>query len=249
MIKAIHIEDEPRNQALLQSLIASHCADSVTIVGAAGSIQEGYDLIKKERPQLVYLDIELNQGNAFELLEKVQQNMGIQFEIIFITAFNEYAIKAFKQNAVDYILKPISTEELRNATAKAVEKITYTKAGQNILAVLNQFKQENTVTKIGLPVSDGLFFVKTDEIIRVEAKGNYTQVYLLESKNIIATKKLKDIECLLPAPHFIRVHNSWIVNNKHLKKYYRGKSSYLEMDDGSTVPVSIRKKGGFLDMV
>lgn len=249
MIRAIHIEDEPRNQALLQSLIASHCADSVTIVGTAGSIQEGYDLIKKERPQLVYLDIELNQGNAFELLEKVQQNMGIQFEIIFITAFSEYAIKAFKQNAVDYILKPISTEELRNATAKAVEKITYTKAGQNILAVLSQFKQENTASKIGLPVSDGLFFVKTDDIIRVEAKGNYTQVYLVEDKNIIATKKLKDIECLLPVPHFIRVHNSWIVNNKHLKKYYRGKSSYLEMDDGSTVPVSIRKKGDFLDMV
>lgn len=249
MIRAIHIEDEPRNIALLQSLITTHCSHTVTMVGNAVNLQDGYELIKKEKPQLVYLDIELNQGNAFELLEKVKNTIGIKFEIIFITAFSEYAIKAFKQNAIDYILKPISTDELKQATAKAAEKITYTAAGQNILTVLNQLRQDAVVFKIGLPVTNGLHFVNADEIIRVEAKGSYTIVYLLQGKTITCTKTLKDIEELLPSPQFIRVHNAWIVNNKHLKKYYRGKSSYIEMEDGATVPVSIRKKGDFLDMV
>lgn len=249
MIRAIHIEDEPRNIALLQSLITTHCSHTVTLVGNAANLQDGYELIKKEKPQLVYLDIELNQGNAFELLEKIANTIGIQFEIVFITAFSEYAIKAFKQNAIDYILKPISTDELKQATAKAVEKITYTTAGQNILAVLSQLKEDAAKSKIGLPVSNGLHFVNAADVIRVEAKGSYTVIYLLQGKTITCTRTLKDIEVLLPSPQFIRVHNAWIVNNKHLKKYYRGKSSYIEMEDGAIVPVSIRKKGDFLDMV
>jgi len=249
MIRAIHIEDEPRNIALLQSLIATHCAQQVTLVGNAANLEDGYALIKNENPQLVYLDIELNQGNAFELLEKVKNTIGIRFEIIFITAFSEYAIKAFKQNAVDYILKPVSTDELKQATAKAVEKITYNNAGQNILAVLNQLKQNTTITKIGIPVTNGLHFVNADDIIRVEAKGSYALIYLLGGKNITCSKSLKEIENLLQGQQFIRVHSSWTVNSKHLKKYFRGKSSYIEMEDGSTVPVSIRKKGDFLDWV
>jgi two-component system, LytTR family, response regulator len=249
MIRAVHIEDEPRNIALLQSLITTHCSHSVTLVGNATNLQDAYELVKNEKPQLVYLDIELNQGSAFELLERLQQTIGIHFEIIFITAFSEYAIKAFKQNAVDYILKPISTDELKQATARAVEKITYTNAGQNIMAVLNQFRQEAGIFKVGLPVTAGLHFVNTDDIMRVEAKGGCAVIYLTEGKTITCTKTLKDIEELLPAPQFIRVHNAWVVNNKHLKKYYRGKSSYIEMEDGAAVPVSIRKKGDFLDMI
>ena len=249
MIRAIHIEDEPRNIALLESLITTHCAHQVTLVGNAANLEDGYTLIKNENPQLLYLDIELNQGNAFELLEKVKNTIGIRFEIIFITAFNEYAIKAFRQNAVDYILKPVSTDELKEATTKAVEKITSSNAGQNIIAVLNQFKQNALITKIGIPVSNGLHFVNADDIIKVEAKGSYAIIYLVNSKTITCSKSLKEIENLLQGQQFIRVHSSWTVNSKHLKKYFRGKNSYIEMEDGSTVPVSIRKKGDFLDWV
>ena len=249
MIRAVHIEDEPRNIALLQSLIDTHCSHSVTLVGNAGNLQNSYELIKNEKPELVYLDIELNQGNAFELLEKIQNTIGIHFEIIFITAFNEYAIKAFKQNAVDYILKPVSTDELKQATARAIEKINYTNAGQNILAALNQLKQNTTVAKLGIPVSNGLQFIHADHIVRIEAKGSYTIIYLLDGKTITCSKSLKDMENLLLGQQFIRVHSSWTINSKHLKKYFRGKNSYIEMDDGSTVPVSIRKKGDFLDLV
>src|SRR5881392_794596 len=113
MIRAIHIEDEPRNIELLRSLITTHCSDTVMLVGNAANLPDAFKLIKNEKPQLVYLDIELNQGNAFELLQRVQDDIGIDFEIIFITAFNEYAVKAFRQNAVDYLLKPVSTTELK----------------------------------------------------------------------------------------------------------------------------------------
>jgi two-component system, LytTR family, response regulator len=249
MIRAIHIEDEPGNVALLQSLVTTHCADIVTIISNAANLQDAFNLIKVEKPQLVYLDIELNNGNAFELLEKVENTIGIQFEIIFITAFNEYAIKAFKQNAIDYILKPISTAELKLATQKAAEKITYTAAGKNVLALLNQLKQNAPTSKIGLSVADGLHFINPDDIIRIEAKGSYTVFYLVNGKSITCTQSLKDIEELLPTPQFIRVHNSWVVNSKQLKKYYKGKDSYIEMEDNSIVPVSLRKKGDFLDMM
>jgi two-component system, LytTR family, response regulator len=249
MIKAIHIEDEPGNIALLQSLITTHCAHLVTITGNAASLEDAFNLIKVEKPQLVYLDIELNSGNAFELLEKLKNTIGIQFEIIFITAFNEYAITAFKQNAVDYILKPISTAELKQATLKAVEKITYMSAGKNVMALLSQLKQNTPIAKIGLPVTDGLQFVNPDDIICIEAKANYSVIYLINTRTITCTQSLKDIEKLLPTPQFIRVHNSWVVNSKQLKKYYKGKDSYIEMEDSSIVPVSLRKKGDFLDMM
>jgi two-component system, LytTR family, response regulator len=249
MIRAVHIEDEPGNVALLQSLVTAHCADMVTIIGNATNLHDAFNLIKNAKPQLVYLDIELSQGNAFELLEKLKDTIGIQFEIIFITAFNEYAIRAFKQNAVDYILKPVSTAELKQATQKAVDKITYTTAGQNVLALLSQLKQNTPTAKIGLPVADGLHFVNPDEIIRVEAKASYSIIYLINTKSITCTQSLKEIEELLPTPQFIRVHNSWLVNSKQLKKYYKGKDSYVEMEDNSVVPVSLRKKGDFLDMM
>jgi two-component system, LytTR family, response regulator len=245
----VHIEDEPGNVALLQSLVTAHCADIVTIIGNATNLQGAFNLIKTENPQLVYLDIELNQGNAFELLEKVKNTIGIKFEIIFITAFNEYAIKAFKQNAVDYILKPISTAELKQATQKAVEKITYTAARQNVLTLLSQLKHNTVVAKIGLSVAGGLHFINPDDIVRIEAKGSYAVIYLVTGKSIICTQALRDIEDLLPTPQFIRVHNSWLVNSKQLKKYYKGKDSYIEMEDNSIVPVSLRKKSDFLDMI
>lgn len=247
MIRAIHVEDEPGNIAVVRNLVSKHCASSVDLIGSATNLPEAYDLIKTEKPQLVYLDIEINQGNAFELLDKLNETIGINFEIIFITAFNDYAIKAFRQNAVDYILKPISTAELTHATLKAVEKINSAKQTQNILALLNEIKQNTNTSKIGLPVVDGLEFVHDEDIISIEAKGSYAVVHLVGGSKLTCSKTLKDIETLLPVTKFLRVHNTWIINNSHLKKYYRGKNSYMEMDDNSTVPVSVRRKGDFLD--
>jgi len=244
MIRAVHIEDEPGNIKLLESLINTHCAEMVTLVGNARNIKDAIALIKETEPQLVYLDIELNQGNAFEMLEELGE---INFEVIFITAFNEYAVRAFRINAIDYLLKPISIIELKEATKKAVGKISQTITGnQNLLKSLKSVKADFGAHKIGLPVSDGLLFINSEEIIRINAKGSYTIIYLVNNKKITCPKNLKFLEQMLPETFFLRVHHSWIINLKYLKKYYRGKNGYMEMEDGSTVAVSIRKKGKFL---
>jgi len=246
MIRAVHIEDEPRNIELLASLIETHCSHQVTLVGNAKNIPDAINLIKNTHPQLVYLDIELNKGNAFELLEQLKE---IDFQVIFITAFDQYAVKAFRHNAVDYLLKPISISELKEATTKAVEKIDHSSINTNILDTLKELKLNISNQKIGVPVQDGVVFVNADEIIRCEANGSYSTFYLTNKKTVITTKSLKDIESLLSFSNFVRVHNSWIINTNYIRKYYRGKNSYAEMEDGSVVTISLRKKGDFLSFL
>lgn len=249
MITAVHIEDEPRNVELLENLIKANCNDMVTLVGNAGNTRDAITLIRNKKPQLVYLDIELNRGNAFELLETLHKNDELDFQVIFITAFNEYAVKAFRYNAVDYLLKPISIDELKEATSRAFNRISQAPDNENLLTALHQLRTNINIAKIGLPVADGILFIKTDEIVRMEAKGSYTILYLADGKKITSTKNLKDFETILPEGIFFRVHHSWIINLKFLRKYYRGKNSYMEMEDGSTVSVSIRKKSKFLDFL
>lgn len=246
MIKAIHIEDEPRNIELLETLLEDHCAGDVTLVGNAKNIPDAIKLIQKTKPDLVYLDIELNNGNAFQLLEQLTD---VSFQVIFITAFNEYAVKAFRHNAVDYLLKPISISELKEATAKAIDKINNSSANTDIIKALKELKSNFSHNKIGLPVTDGVIFINKDEIVSCEAKGSYTTVFLENKKKITCSKTLKELEQLLTEFNFIRVHNSWIINTKFLKKYYRGKNSYMEMEDGSTVAISFRKKGEILSFL
>jgi len=246
-IKAVHIEDEPRNVELLKELVKEHCPE-VEIAGTAKNVPGALELIRTLRPQLLYLDIELNNGNSFELLEQLK-NTKPDFQVIFITAFNEYAVKAFRYNAVDYILKPISINDLKEATAKAVRNIKNSENNNNIFDVLRELRSNLNHQRIGLPVADGVIFVNADDIIRCEAKGGYTLVYLNSKKNITSAKTLKELEEVLPPSNFVRVHNSWIVNTRYLKKYYRGKNSYMEMEDGSTVNISLRKKGEILSFL
>ncbi|MEO6540210.1 MAG: response regulator, partial [Ferruginibacter sp.] len=153
MINAIHIEDEPRNIKLLETLVKTHCSDMVTLCGSAKNNDDALALIKAKRPQLVYLDIELNQGNAFEMLEKLIEQNEFNFQVIFITAFREYAVKAFRYNALDYLLKPVSIDELKEATKKAVQKISGSTGNENVLEALRQIRSNFAVPKIGLPVN------------------------------------------------------------------------------------------------
>jgi len=248
MIKAVHIEDEPNNIALLQALVLEHCKD-IHIIGNAKNVGDGLQLIKQTKPQLLYLDIELNQNTSFELLEQLK-NEGLFFHVIFITAHNDYAAKAFRYDAVDYLLKPISIAELKEATAKAVERIKKSVGNEDIFEMIRELKNHATASqKIGLPVADGVVFVNTDDIVKCEAKGSYTVVYMANKKNITSARSLKELEGHLTTQNFVRVHNSWVINTKYLKKYYRGKNSYMEMEDGSTVSISLRKKSDILSFL
>ncbi len=246
MIKAIHIEDEKRNVILLDNLVKQHCGNNISIEGNAGNIEDAIELIKKVRPQLVFLDIQLDGGNAFQLLDKISD---FNFHVIFITAFNNYAIKAFKYNAVDYLLKPIDSNELIAATEKVIKRGKLSTDNSNISELLKYLKTKDTPQKIGVTVYDGIVFVHVDEITRVEAKGNYCILYLANSKSITTTHGMGELENMLPEKNFLRVHNSWIINTNYLRKYYRGKNGYMEMEDGATVKVSIRKKGSLLDFL
>ncbi|MEO6541321.1 MAG: LytTR family DNA-binding domain-containing protein [Ferruginibacter sp.] len=247
MITAVHIEDEPRNIELLGSLINVNYPGVIQMESSATNVHDAYFLIKKVKPQLVFLDIELNRGNAFELLEKLSNSIGIHFQVIFITAFNEYAVKAFRLNAIDYILKPISTEELKQAVNKAIERINNTHTDNGYLGELLKELQGNVSNKkIGISVAEGVDFYNSDDIIKIEAKGSYSIFYISPAKKITSTRGMKDVEELLPGS-FLRVHNAWIINTKHLKKYVKGRNGFLEMDDGTNVPISVRKKGSLLD--
>ena len=240
MINAVHIEDEPNNIALLKQLVSEHCP-GIKLIGHAKDVASGLQLIKETQPQLLYLDVELNQNSSFELMEQLQKE-DMRFHVIFITAHADYAARAFRYNAVDYLLKPISIAELKEATAKAVDKINKAVSNSSIFEMIKELKNQAAAPqKIGLPVADGVVFVNADEIIKCEARGSYTLVYMANKKNITAARSLKEMESHFTTPNFVRVHNSWIINTQYLKKYYRGKNSYMEMEDGSTVSISLRK--------
>jgi two-component system, LytTR family, response regulator len=246
MIKAIHIEDEERNILLLDTLIKKHCSKIISLEGSAANIKDALLLIEKVKPQLVFLDIEIEGGNSFQLLDKIGE---FNFQVIFITAFNNYAIKAFKYNAIDYLLKPIDTVELQKAVNKVQQRLNESSGNSNLVELLKFMKVNDKPQKIGISVHDGVVFVNTDDIMKVEAKGSYCILHLTNNKSITTTQSIGDVENLLLFKIFIRVHNSWIINTNFLKKYYRGKNGYMEMEDGSTVQVSIRKKGDFLDFL
>jgi two-component system LytT family response regulator len=249
MINAIHIEDEPRNVELLANLLHQYCADTIRLCGNAGNKKDALALIEKTNPQLVYLDIELTNGNAFELLEELNEKGLFNFQVVFITAFNEYAVKAFRYNAVDYLLKPISINELKEASNKVISKILLHAGNGAALNAIKQVKLNLNNHKIGLPDADGIVFISINDIIKVEARAGYSVLYLTKNKKITSTKNLKDIEEMLPESSFLRVHHSWIINIQYLRKYYRGKNSYVELDDNSKVMVSSRKKNRFLNFM
>jgi two-component system LytT family response regulator len=244
MIEAIIIDDEQNNIEALQALLTQYCPD-VEITGTAPDSQSGLIIIEELQPQLVFLDIEMPFGNGFDLLDRLSS---ITFEIIFVTAFNEYAIKAIKYAALDYILKPVNITELKNAVAKAVTRLNEKEINKRIAAMLENLKPENqNAQKIGLSTQEGIVFENLNNIIRLEAVGGYTSVEIINKPRIIVSRHLKEFEEILPVSNFFRIHNSHIINVNYLKKYFKGRGGYVEMEDGAKIEVSTRKKDAFLE--
>ena len=244
MIAAIIIDDEENNVNSLKNLIGKFCP-GIEIVGTADNANSGYDLVQATSPQLAFLDIEMPFGNAFDLLNRLGE---INFEIIFITAFDRYAIKAFKFSAVDYLLKPVNIEELQQAVEK-VKKQLNTKAGnEKVLNLLQNVKAGRLVTgKIAIPGINGATFINVQDITRLEAQKNYTLVYLNNGEKLMAAKNLGSYEELLPDAEFCRIHHSHIINLNFVTKYKKGRGGHIQMFDGTDIEVSIRKKDAFLE--
>jgi two-component system LytT family response regulator len=241
-MRTILVDDEPDARATLRSFLGSYCTD-IEILGEAGSVEEGYSQIRKFDPDLVFLDIQMEDGTGFDLLERFRN---IEFCVVFTTAFDAFAIKAFKYSAIDYLLKPIDPDELIDAVHKARRK--FTGRPQQVEDLL-KFRKGDEPERITISSTEGLTLVALDDIIRLESDSNYTNFYLKSKEKITVPKSLKEYEDLLPSKKFFRTHQSHIVNLKYVKKYIKDDGGYIVMEDGSQVWVARRRKDDFLDTI
>lgn len=243
MIRTVLIDDEPNNINTLQQLLLRYCP-IVEIAGTANSAKTGGEVIAATQPDLVFLDIEMPYGNAFDLLNSISP---ITFEIVFVTAFDNYAINAIKYSALDYLLKPVNIRDLQEAVQKAANRLDTKNIHKRIDTLFyNLYTPKNTFQRLALPTLDGLVFVNTEDCIRLEAKSNYTVIHFKNGSTVTISKTLKEFEDILSKEQFSRIHHSHIINHFFVKKYHRGRGGYIEMEDGTTIEVSIRKRDEFL---
>ena len=243
MIRTVLIDDEPNNINTLQQLLLRYCP-IVEIAGTADSAKMGGEVIAATQPDLVFLDIEMPYGNAFDLLNSISP---ITFEIVFVTAFDNYAINAIKYSALDYLLKPVDIDDLRNAINRVEKKPDEHAIVQQMKMLLDNVGALNSPQqKMAIPTITGLIFITVQDIIRFEASGNYTSIYLSSGEPVLATRTVKDYEDILPETIFCRIHNSHIINLSRIKKYQKGRGGSVEMEDGSIIEVASRRRDEFL---
>ena len=236
MIKAIIIDDVQQAIDTLKEDLNTYCSD-VEVIGEAEGVVSGAKLIKKVQPQLVFLDIQMQDGSGFDLLEILPE---INFKVIFTTASDAFAIKAFRYSAIDYLLKPVDPDELVEAMQKYHEG---TKGQQeSVDLLLDTVKDRTTPKKLALHTLEKIHITEIKNIVRCESSGNYTTFYFLDGQKLLVTKTLKDFDKLLEEHQFIRVHQSHLVNLQLIKEYIKTEGGYIVMQDGAEVPVSVRKK-------
>lgn len=246
MLRAIIVEDELNSQELLKEIIEEYC-EGVTVVDTAQGVKEALEKIKKHQPELLLLDIELSDGDGFQVLEQAEE---IDFDVIFTTAYDQYAIKAFKFAATDYILKPVDIEELQEAVKRIVEKHQNpeeTPSNEQLQSLINNIRNlQQPFKRIVLPTSNGFTVVDPKDIIRCESDRNYTFIFLADGRKILVSRTIKEYDEMLTDYNFFRIHQSHLINLAFLKNYTRGRGGYVELTDGTTLDVSARRKSDFL---
>lgn len=245
MLTAIVIDDEINGRIALKQKLHDYCP-TVKVVAEAENGREGIEMIQKHQPQLVFLDIEMPEMDGFAMLANIADK---KFHLVFTTAYDQYAIKAIKYAAFDYLLKPIDIDELvmtierlagqpsADITSKKLETL-----GQNLLT-------KPLLNKIAIPTSEGLLFFDISQIVRLEAQSNYTMIYFDDQSKLMASRTLKEFEDILPSTTFFRIHNSHMINLHFIKKYIRGDGGQVEMKNGDSILVSRRKKEEFLTLI
>jgi two-component system LytT family response regulator len=238
MLKAIIIDDEINGVELLQHLVKDNCPN-ISVIAAETSPQRGKELIEKHNPDLVFLDIEMPEMSGFELLEKLKH---LSFQVIFTTAYDNYALKAFKYNTVDYLLKPIIVSELIAAVNKLEEKSKNSSGNISINHLLETLRSTQNQGRLAISSQNEILYVETEKIMRLESDSNYTNVILTDGKKITSSKTLKDYETSLSPNNFFRVHKTFIVNLDHVEKYVKSEGGYIVMKDNVQIPVSREKR-------
>lgn len=244
-ISTILIDDEQSNRENLAALLSNYCPN-IGIIAQADSVSTAFTQIRKHNPQLIFLDIKLYDRDGFELLEQFDS---IHFEVIFVTAYNEFALKAIKFCALDYLLKPIDIVELTKAVDKATKRISDKSENIKLREFLENQNQHAQNKRIALPQFDKIEFVYTHEIIRIESDNNYSRVCKENGKCILVAKTLKEFDDLLCEFGFLRVHRSHLINRSHIKSYRRHDGSSIVMSDNQVIPVSRQKHKEVLEQI
>lgn len=243
-LKAIIVDDESHSRETLKNLVIEFCSN-VEVLATVSSVEDAITSISNLRPDIVFLDIELQTGTGFDILDRLEN---IDFQVVFTTAFEQYAIKAVKFSSLDYLLKPIDLEELQNAVEKARKIKDQVVYNQQLAVLLFNLKQKQpSLNKICLSTSDGYEFINLDEILYCKAEGSYTSFKLKNNVSHLVSKHLKEYENLLTDENFMRVHNGFLINLKEVKKYIKSDGGYILMNNDETVSISRNKKDAFFE--
>ena len=246
MINAILIDDEITGLESLQLAIEKYCPD-VVIKGSYNTPQQGLAGIREHHPDLVFLDVQMPQMSGFDVL---QQAAPITFDVIFVSAHDQYAIKAIKFSALDYLLKPIDVDELIHAVKKVKDRVNNKTNSFQYQSVINNVQlRTGKIEKLAVPSAEGIDFFNTQDIVYCKAEGSYTAIMLKNKLQVLVCKNLKDFESILIDSGFCRVHHSYLVNLSHVQKYIKGDGGYVILTENHHVDISRRKKEEFLALL
>lgn len=243
MITALLIDDDSNLRTGMKGLLGMYAPD-IHILGEADSVKTGINAIEHYQPNVIFLDIQLGDGTGFDILEQLAQKRGsINAHVVFITAHEQYAVKAFRFSALDYLLKPVDPEDLRKVTEKIKKVVTGNDSFAHIdLLLENIRKKVDKFKRIALSTAEGIHLFEVSDIIRLESQDNYTKFYIKDNKPVLISKTLKEYEDLLSEQGFERIHQSHLINLAYLKSYIKKDGGYAVMVDNSHLPISQRKK-------
>jgi len=242
-LKVVIVEDEKHSSAYLRHLLEEYCVN-IKVLGIAASVAEAICIISHSIPDVVFMDVELQNGTGFDVLSQI---LDPDFEVIFTTAYDHYALQAVKYSLLDYLLKPVDIEELQNAVTKARKRKNQKIYRKQLETLLSNIKTQNsTHAKMCLATAEGFEFIQIDEIVFCKASGSYTLFVLKNNTELLVSKHLKEYEELLPNSFFMRVHHSFLINLREVKKFVKSEGGYIVMSNQVSVSISRSKKEAFL---
>lgn len=241
-LSVVIIDDEASGRTTLRNFLLQG-NPNVVITAEADSVASGIGQIIMHKPDLVFLDVRMQDGTGFDLLERLPER---NFQVVFVTSFDQYAIQAFRFSAIDYILKPVDPDQLNEAVNKARQAMNQSDISSKLEVLVSNISK---LEKLALPSMEGIRFVRIDDVVRCESDDNYTNVYLRSGDKIVVSKTLKEYERLLEPMQFFRVHKQHLVNLRFVDKYIPGEGGYLILEDGSHVDVSRRKKDQLMELL
>ena len=241
MLNVLIVDDDKNGREFLQELLLQHFPGRICVQAMCGSVTEAVSTIRQFHPDLVFLDIEMPQGSGFELMEKLE---AIDFGLIFVTAYSNYALKAIKFHAFDYLLKPIDPEELKRAVIWAERNLLDKKQTYDSRELIEKIRNTLGIQNLGVPTQEGVIFLPIEHIVRCEASSNYSVIYSDDDKKILVSRTLKELEDALINHNFVRVHKSHVISLKRISHYYR-KEGTIQLEDGSSIPLGRNCKAEF----